>query len=207
MGYPVLPNSIFQITFEGSLYGQQVMTVMTYRFAAPADGDGPTITTYMKDYVNTALTGLYATYRACLSVDVVDLVQYYQWITPTRYAYDFLVPTARTGAIAQPAGAANLAQVVTRRGELAQRDNISNLHLPGIPQSVYEAGIITDGGHLDLLSTFVNTSTAQPSPAAGQTLYPSAFKRSSPADSAVLVTGIVGLTVRDMRRRTVGVGT
>lgn len=205
MAYEIVGPAVLQVTFEGLLYGQQVMTVMNYLYDDTVPIDGPDAILAAREFVNTAGTGLYAAYRTCLSEDVTFLMQHYQWITPQRYAYVTFIPAAREGVIASPAGTANIAAVVTRRGQLAARDQISNLHLPGVPQGSVTNGLLSVG-LLDDLDTFGETSLEPLPNGAFLEMVPVAFKRSAPANSRRLYTSYPQATARDMRRRTVRVG-
>lgn len=205
MSYDVTAGAIMQVTFEGRLYGQQVLTVMNYILRDPATLDGPALLEEAIVWVNVAGAGLYDKYIACLSEDVQLIQQHYQWIHPTRYAFVTHLPGTNNGAIVQSAKTGNISQVVTRRTERAGRDQVSNLHLPGVPNEEVNAGLISDG-HLEVLQAFGGRSTLPMDLGGFVTLYPCPFRRSAPSDGPTLTTSYPQAQARDMRRRTVGWG-
>lgn len=206
MAYEVDNLAIMSIAFEGLLFGQQTITTMHYQFvAATGPVDGTTAISVARTKVNTAGSGLYPNYTACISRDVQNLRQYYQWITPTRYAYVEFVPTSDTGEVDEDCIAPNLAYVLTRRGQLATRSNISNLHLPGVVASAVDGGYVTEGQRANL-GQFGQASVNNIDLAGLGTLIPVAFHRANSAISAQLFTYYPAFTIRELRRRTVGLG-
>ena len=205
MPYVVSPGSILAVSFEGLLYGQQVITTNHYVLSGETPEDGGNVITEMGPLIDGGAGSLYGAYRLAISQDVIDLAIFMQWITPNRYAYRTFVPANQDGAIASEAGAPNIAQVVTRRGELAIRRAVSNLHLPGIPQNGYSGGFL-EFTQLTLLEEFGQASVNQIPLTSGNTMKPVAFHRANPTLSEFLITQYGQPTVREMRRRTVGLG-
>ena len=206
MAYLVDNLAIMNVTFEGLLFQQQVMTSFHYQLTgATAPLDGGTLIGEMITKINTATTGLYDNWRNCIAADVVNVRQYFQWITPTRYAYTENVPAVAHGAMEEDCLTPNLAYVVTRRGELATRSNISNLHLPGVVNVGGNGGYVSDP-LLSLLTEFGFAACQQLSMSSGATMLPVAFHRANSAISAVMTRAYPQLTLREMRRRTVGLG-
>lgn len=205
MPYVVAPGSIMNITFQGFLHGQEVMTSMHYFLSSEAGEDGGNAIGEARVVVNTVGTGLYRLWLNCMSNQVIDIAQFFQWITPTRFAYQTFEAALRTGSIDEEAQIPNIAQVVTRRGELAGRHNVSNLHLPGLPTGRVDSGFLTNA-QLTELQAFVTKSCEVIPLASGAVLKACAFNRAAPASSALLVQGYVQPTSREMRRRTVGLG-
>lgn len=205
MPYDVTAGAILQVTFEGRLFGQQTLTVMNYILRDTATLDGPTLLEEAIVWVNVAGAGLYDKYIACLSEDVQLIQQHYQWIDPVRYAFVTNLPATNQGSIVNTAKTANISQVVTRRTERAGRNQISNLHLPGVPTEEVNAGLISDG-HLTTLQAFGTRSVLPMDLGGFITMYPCPFRRSAPAEAPTLTTSYPQAQARDMRRRTVGWG-
>lgn len=205
MAYEVDGGAVMQVTFEGDLMGQQVMTTFSYIFESEAPVDGVQAISIMQTDVNTAVTGLYAKYRAAICSAVNNLRQVYQWVTPVRYAAVTLIPTVRTGSIVTEPLPANVCAVITRQGDLAKRTDISNLHIPGLPIAAVADGYI-DGAHAAKLQELIEIALAEAVVGFGTLMKPVAFHRSAPALSSVLRTGYVQDTSRVLRRRTVRVG-
>lgn len=206
MAYNVGDGAILQVTFEGSLFGQQVMNVFSFRMRDTSTVlmDGAAAIALAQSAVNFATTGLYSRWRQCVSVNVVGIIQTYQWIAPLRYRAMTLIPTARTGAAGECL-APNLGTTITRTSEQADRRGVSNTHIPGLPTTMVEGGIV-NADLVDNLNALVTAALEPMVLPFGHTLVPVAYHKAEPEDSRQLTTGYAHNTSRDMRRRTVGVG-
>lgn len=207
MAYVINVGSVLEIVFEGRLLGQQTITSFSYLFdtgSALSIPDGRAAVVEALATVEV-VGGLLDKYLACCSDQLVDVKAYGQWITPVRYAYVSGTRALDTGSLAQLANTPNVAGVITRRGEIADRRNISSTHMPAIPASSYGAGVVS-GGQVALYETLLDEMLVNLTVAPGAVLYPCAFHRALPPASRVLKEGFVEPTVRVMRRRTVGVG-
>lgn len=205
MAYPITSLSILQVVFEGKHDGQQVISVMSYIYddlTTKPDGRAEIVSVLSQVM---APDGLYEKYIACVSVDVSDIRCYGQFITPIRYAYVRAVGDGVSGANAGPCLPSNTAQVVSRRGDLADRANISDIHLPGVPVGAVISSELT-GPQLTLLQSFGTASVQPYVSATGGNYQPVAFHRESPVLSRKLTESFPQDTVRVMRRRTVGLG-
>lgn len=203
--YTLQPNSIVQLTFEGLHDGQRTITVMSYindTLTPVADGQAQ-VASFLSSVMGVG--GLYESYQACCSVDVKNIRAYGQVIELNRYAYIQAMGDGGDGAALGACMPANTAQVVTRRGELADRRNISTLHLPGVPISAVADSFLTDP-QIAILQSFVDVSLLPIITVGGAELNPCAFRRADPVGSRHLTMGFVQNTVRILRRRTVGVG-
>jgi len=211
--YPVAPvGAIFLTTFRMTFCGEQLIN--TYYHRVEANAGGLTINS-LSDQMNTVFSaggGLVATHNALREVacmlDRIDI----QMIKPARYVqipYVKTMPgthTSTTGILDTP----NLAAVITRRGEEANRRNVGSLHIPmPDPIGVATDGEITDAtykGHLGELATeMLNSlqdgmSTWKFDPVLWN------FKRGVGSPRIPIVGTAVHPTVRVMRRRAVGRG-
>lgn len=206
MPYLLVPDAIVQVTFEGIHDGQQTITTLNYKNVNTSPViDGRLQVASLLDNI-TAAGGLYDLYCLCLSQDVQNIRIYGQVITPTRYAYVQGTNAGGNGSIPGPCMPANTAQVVTRRGDIADHHNISDLHLPGVPiASVLDSKLTVQ--QLVALQTFLDESLRSYVTAGGASLVPVAFNRTTPSTSRELIEGYPQDTVRIVRRRTVGLGT
>jgi len=201
----MMKNSIVQLTFEGRHDGQQTLTTMSYQYVDDATViDAKPV---LQAFGNVALGAghVWEKYLQCLSVDVGDLLPYVQLIGPPRYAYIAATIVPENGLLTGPCLPANTAQVVTRRGDIADRRNISTLHLPGVPVAAVENSFLLPAQQA-LLQSFVDQSCQAIVTPTGQLFVPVAYRRSDPAFSRKVTEGFVQNTVRVVRRRTVGVG-
>jgi len=99
----------------------------------------------------------------------------------------------------------NTAQVVTRRGDLADRRNVSTLHLPGVPVAQVVDSFLTITQQ-DILQSFGVSMLQEFVTPGGAELRPVAFRRVDPVASRPLTETFPQETVRILRRRTVGLG-
>jgi len=205
VAYLVPDRALLQLQFEGRLFGQQVMTVMTYRMTPGFDEEGPNLITEVEGLVKAA-GGLFEKWTDCLSEDVVDITRTYQWIKPTRYAFEtFVDDPVATGGIALPALPPNESQAVTRRAFLAGRKMTSTLKLPGLPIDKVVGGFLVDD-QLTRLGIFGTKSCEIINLVSGATLYPTPFGGAGWDETETLTLNYAHNTSRVMRRRTVRLG-
>lgn len=205
MPYEVDIGAVLAISIEGRQDNQQVITTLHYRLLDNSLGDGRAAALAMMSNLQQG-GDLFDAYKACLCDAVTDLTMYAQWVTPQRFAYVVSPEAPAMGVIGTAPLPANVAQVVTRRGEEANRRSISTLHLPGVPVAAVVGGIL-DGAQKALLQDFADIACDANILVGGATLQPCAFTRLAPDTSKLLVEGFPQDTVRVMRRRTVGLGT
>lgn len=207
MPYAISVGSVLEIVFEGKLLGQQTITSFCYLFDTGSALSIPDGRAAVVEALNTVTIagGMLDKYLLACSDQLVGVRAYGQWITPIRYAYVQAARPADDGQIAQLANTPNIAGVITRRGEIADRRNISSTHMPAVPASNYSAGTLV-GGQITLYETLLTEMLTNLTVGPAAVLYPCAFHRALPSASRVMKEGFVEDTVRVMRRRTVGVG-
>lgn len=206
MAYGIAAGSIMAVSAVGTMNGQETITTVHYRYAnltgTIPDGRAAIMTVLAAIRLPD---GWFSKYLDCMSSTVKNVQLYGQWITNTRYAYATDGEPALDGDIAGDAMPQNVAMVVTRRGDLADRHNISTLHLPGVPLDFVVNGNLTDDA-IAALEEFANATLQDFVLISGQELKPCAFRRSDPPVSRMLTEAFAQRTVRVMRRRTVGLG-
>jgi len=202
-------NQVYLVTLFGRLNNQTVLNTFMYKLSLV-----PAAQTVATAYgvINTALNPIHLLQDKFLAVapDNYHLVRkYVQCIDPVRYAKgEFAV--ALDGYAGSDANTCNLAAVITRRGEEANRRNVGSLHIPlPDPIGVAEDGEITDAtykGHLGELATEM-LNPLQDGLATWK-FDPVLFniKRGIGAPRIPIVGTAVQTSVRVMRRRTVGLG-
>lgn len=205
MAYDIAPDSVMQVQFEGRLFGQQVMTVMTYRMTGALTLDG---TTTLNE-INTALIaagGLWDKWLGCMSQDVQSCYRSLQWIKPIRYAYlSYLDTPLAQGLLVNDSLPPNDSQALTRRTEIAGRKETSTLKLPGLPAVEVTAGFISED-QITRLQDFGDQSCLVIPVGGGNEMKAIPFSPSGWAERNVLTTSYPHNTSRIMRRRTVGLG-
>jgi len=206
VAYGIAAGSIMAVSAVGKMNGQETITTVHYRYAnlTGTIPDGRAAIIYVLTQIRMA-GGWFEKYLACISGAVTGIQLYGQWITNTRYAYATDGVAAASGDLAATVMPQNVAMVVTRRGDLADRKNISTLHLPGVPASEVAAGVLSLDQQI-ALNDFANASIQPFVLTGGQELYPCAFNRNDPSFSRILTESFAQQTVRVMRRRTVGLG-
>ncbi len=205
MAYDIDPGAILQLSFEGSLFSQQIMTVLSYKLVGEGvlEDGAAAADAFLADAI--AAGGIYRLWLDCLAQSAINCDAYAQWITPTRYAYRTAGAGNQVGTIGFDCISPNYSAGITRRGELANRHSISNLHMPAVPDTGVQEGRI-QLVYETPLQTFMEKSLEAFTVGFGLDLVPVAFNRADPSASVVLVEGFLQDTARVMRRRTVGVG-
>lgn len=205
MAYPIEEGSILQVSMVGTNAGQMFVSLFNYWFT-----DGPTI----DDGHNAALESLgelaaagklLEKYTNIIGPNITNIEFYAQWIDPTRYARvrDFNGPYAGTHPF--DSLSPNYAVAITKRGQGAGRHDVGTLHMPGVPSSAIENGMLTAGALIDY-NALRDQVIAGFTIAGARTFNPILFNRAEPSASAYISTGFVQPTARVSRRRTVGVG-
>lgn len=196
-----------QLTIEGQQAGQQILTVLSYildRDVITPIADGRQAA---KDFLVEieSVGGLFDKYLACISQSGVNFNCFAQWITNTRYAALKGLRNDEGGAVAVSSPTPNMAAVITRAGDLADRHNVSNTHMPCVPSTFTANGFITGAGlaAYDNLIPFLLDPVVLPGLSI---IRPCAYNRVLSTASRLLLHGYTQLTTREVRRRTVGLG-
>jgi len=208
MGLPVANvNDKLLISFRGTVYGQRIINTFAYNLSGVAPF---TSWTDLITSLNTALIGagrLRQKFLACsITSYTLDTIRY-QVLFPTRYVAVDFPQVAQIGTLGSDAFTANTAVTITRRGQTANRQNISSLHIVGANDSALaDQGVLKAAYKTPLGVLGLELLTAYLLDAGATQLDPIIFHRTSPS----LVTGITQTltqdTLRVMRRRTVRVG-
>lgn len=204
-------NDKYLVTYRGSLCGQTLLSTFWYSLTAA----GPIAN--VDNAYDALLAGM--TIAGGLKDDFLG-------VCPNNYTldevwiqkvYDARVmkkvyALALAGSHGVDAPTANLAAVITRRGELANRRNVSTLHCP-LPDAsiVCTDGLITDAGYktdLGDLAAEIKKDITPPAPWAGSTFKPVVFQPGPPPGPMTnyIVQTVISPQARVMRRRTVGLG-
>lgn len=206
MPYIVPEGATLQLTLEGSMEQQQVMTVLHYRaIIETAIGDGYAALMLILNEV-TASDQLKDQWLDCLSTAVTNVKTRAQWITPTRYGAREKIVAPSSGQVAGAAMPVNAAAAITRRSEGSGRGQLATIHLPGLVKDAVVDGLITAAQQAKM-TVFADATINTITPAGGTfTLQPIIFNRAAPNLSPFPVNYTVQRTVRTMHRRTVGLG-
>lgn len=208
---PLPADALINVTYRGTLFGQRVMTTTSWRNLSPSGGasDFEQLQNIATFFATGGGLSLLQAYLEATSFDlnVDDVVV--QEIYPTRSA--MITQTIdEPGLIAQGALVPNVAAVIVRKTELAGRDQLSPLHIPGVPLGTnVVAGSWTDPyrGVLEVLG--LASYSEKTVPVTGGSLTLNGVIINAPYDAGLfsrLRTHTVNLRARVMRRRTVGLG-
>jgi hypothetical protein len=146
-------------------------------------------------------------YLACVTHDYVLLQIWYQTIAPGRFAKYPVTAVGKIGAFTGESQTANLAAVITRRGDLGNRHNVSTLHVPiGTDDNSMEDGELTVDlkAVMDALAIQMNSSITLSSPVTG--LAPVINNGPNANDYSPITNTFTGDHIRVMRRRTLSLG-
>lgn len=210
MAVPVAGEKIL-VTLVGELFGQTTMNTFWYEITdAGSSASNQNIQNRLLDGLSV-IAGLFDKATTCMPDNWEGKEVWAQTIYPTRFA-----KTIRTFAVPgsdQAATTANVAAVIVRRGNLANRHNVGTVHIPissaissvdngliVIPSALNTALGLLSQVMLDQITAGTGVGDSEFSPVLVDTTFPG-------AGNSVLITNTsVKRTVRVMRRRTVGLG-
>lgn len=208
---PTVVTDRYRVTFVQRLYGQRVLNVIWYQPTAIPD-PAPDRWDAMGSLAD-AMTGAGKIQTRMAHAQSEDLtheeirVNVYNGDNVARYPF-FALSAVLAGEVAVPAGTANVALSIEKRASFPAghpRMGIGRFQLGGIPNDAYEEGLFTPA-YLDLASGLRDELTAA-IVTAGVTFQPVLVNFPEGGSSVEPIFGTsIKRTVRDMRRRTVGVG-
>lgn len=205
MPIPVAPpNTVFSVTIEGDLLGQQVMSVFHYQYRGDASVPHDDAIAALTELVE-APNQLYDNYRAAVPENLTNLIIRYQRTHPVRYAQVVEIPPLRTGT-RDICTTPNVGFAITKQCEEAGRGFVGTVHVPGLAPADQDGGFLTVGfkAIADILADQIQQVVSVGG--AGNRIVPVLFKRSNPALCPQVTNTFTQDTVRVMRRRTVRVG-
>ncbi len=206
MAIPLSVGDVLEVSFEGRLAGQQVMCLHHYkvREGEQADFDNWVQTSFgpwLEDAGHP-----YNLFVNAISSAVDALGIFVQIIFPQRRRYVSYTPLDTAGLLGPAALPPNDGAAVIKRGDLARRDNIGVMHVPGIPVVDVTDGIIS-APQVGRLQALADSLALVYEPGGGQPVMdPILFHREEPPSGARVTAGFAADTIRVMRRRTVGLG-
>jgi len=199
-------NSKVLVTFVGTIDQQILMNTFVYHLGTVTG----TVTVggfYASlDTLLSAAGGLVQKFLACCPQNYELAYVRYQIIAPIRYAASTVVKNL-PGQIAHDATMPNVNAVILRRGELANRQNVSTLHVPA-PNDLtsIDNGLIT-AVYTVILQDLADEVLVGISTNAGAVVgEPVIFNRDAPTQVTRIVEARPEPTARVMTRRTVGRG-
>jgi len=195
------------VTLKANLLAQVIMSTFVYRITSVT---GTPNMHDVFDALDTKLKtagNLVPKFLASVTHDYILHEIWYQTIAPGRFAKYPVIATGLIGGFTGESQTANLAAVITRRGDLGNRHNISTLHVPiGTDDNSLEDGELAVDLQtvLAALAIQINSSITLSSPAVG--LSPVINNGPNAADYSPITNTFVSQGVRVMRRRTLRVG-
>lgn len=213
MARPVALGAILELSLVGRHAAQKTLNVLHYGISDMTGGptvDGDLITDSLLNtyWNNLGPGGILGKYLSCISDDFTLERIRTQWIHPTRYSFTEIVPEEQIGAVVDPALPPNVSAVLGKRNESVGRHNRGSIHLPAVPSSWVENGLLTTASlapHQELILMLKNSLNVTVGSGTA-TLRPLIFNQTTPADSAGVSEMVAMPTIRIVRRRTVGVG-
>lgn len=208
----VAVGDIIEVTFEGLLHGQQILTKWHYRCGSIVGGvlTQEDMATELHTKMHGA-TGLKTAYQLCLPSQWSGVFDWYQVIKPTRYVAFKIGTSGDAGTSTFDANTANVAFCLTSRGELAGRKYVKTSHIPMPEDSGFAVnGYVNALGLTALGNLGLKVRTTLQLINGGRTaeMVPIIFHRNGLAGQnyTYIVDTIPQPTIRVMRRRTVGIG-
>lgn len=201
MPTPLSNNATVQVVINSALNGQAILNVLHYRF----NGTAPDYTLAMAS-LNAAIKGtggIIDNLLSCMSNEAQIVSIWSQPIYPVRYRA-VPEPVGGNGLTLGEAMPQNVAAVLTKQSESAERWGIGSFHIGGIARDSVTGGNINVG-----LTTPMNVLGLQLTQSFedGEFQFtPILWSPRTPARQTPWNLFKVQRTVRVMRRRTVGVG-
>jgi len=201
----VTAGDVLQVTLVGDSAGQQILNTFHYGMA--------TVTgTPTQAAVATEVTAklqaageLVDKFLGCMPPEYNLDYMWVQFVLDTRYQKS-VFSIGSPGTSPQHASTANLAAVITRRGPVANKRNLGSLHLlypnkdTGVANGDVSAAQLTA---MDLLASKVILTYAL---ATLGSIAPILIHGTSKLNAIPITSAFSQITLRTMRRRTVGVG-
>lgn len=205
MAYPIVNQSICEVSFEGRLNGQQTISLFHYVVTDSTyitDGQAA-----LEEFIQLLREagGLFDNYRIPLSTELQGLNIYAQLVYPVRYRYTTDGQPDTTGDAPGGSYPPNVQASITRAAEKSGRKYISHLALPGIPMDAIDNGLI-DPLFTASMNGLCDSIVQEHVLAGGATFTPCIWHRTSTPNHDQIVLAFPQPTSRVMRRRTVGLG-
>lgn len=200
-------GDIFTVIFKGTIAGQTILSTFAYKVLT-LDGNPTVASIYdgMHTALDTAVGGLRDRFLDLCPDNYFSVSSIFQKVATIRVASKTF-ETVLPGNYGFTAATANLAGVITRRGEFANRRNVSSLHVPYPDQETgLTGGLVTTNWRT--VASALETAMKAPitlAPSA-TTMQPVIYNRLGSPNNAPIVTTVSNQQLRVMRRRTVGLG-
>lgn len=199
-------GDVIQVTMKGVWHGQMVQNILKYGVASITGA--PSTSTFAAG-LQTALIGaggLYAKFLACCppqyNLGYVDI----QTIAPLRVVASTFNPTM-AGTYGQDSSTANLAAVITKYGDFANRRNIGSIHIPTANLDPEMSNGSISNALTTALIALAPLIASDISMSGLGSVTPVLLRAKGTTAQAIPIQSCqIRLTVRTMRRRTVGVG-
>lgn len=203
----VLAGDNVLMTINGALCGQTVMSTFCYVIESVTGSIDDT------DLFGAFRTSICAAgelvdkYLACCPSNYVKGNLWFQIVRPQRIQKRVFGNSAPGGLSPYVADMPNVATTILRRGDIADRKNISTLHVPAPTTNDW-----IDTGSLTIEALTANQALATKVLKSYTTatfvanFYPSILNKGTSSDVTPIISASAETTSRVMRRRTVGVG-
>lgn len=206
MSYPIAGGSVLEVTIETQVASQTCLTLLHYRLGTIGVPDGlAAIDAFDAVFNGDGFDSVVNRYADCLAQNVTIVALRYQWIYPLRYTRVTKSPGTTSGAVSSDASPPATAAALTKRAQLAGRKNRGTVHMPGVPLSFLNGGIVTGPGLAAYNSLCIVLSNPI-SVSGGAPTTPIILNRTTPTTSQDVVSCSPESTLRTMRRRVVGRG-
>jgi len=203
MAWVLQGQSIVEVAIRGTLFGQRTLSLFHYRYNTNVNAaNGFPIIDLLATILNDA-GGLVENYAACcsqnLTIDFLSIQKVHPAPRIRRYNFD---PSAPTGTNIAACLSPNHACAITRQADEATRHGTGTLHMPAVPVTFMEDGLITGAADAAYTTLAEEMLVHQD----GGLWVPVLYNRVAPADSLNITRTTVQNTLRVQRRRTVGLG-
>lgn len=195
------------VIFNGSMLGQRCMSKFCYG-VEEMTGNPEQKAAFEALHLDFLIDGhLIQKFLKCTPPDYVMFDVWYQVIAPARWALYRKPALGLIGSFAGAAYTSNIAGVITRRGDLGNRKNVSSLHVPiGTSAQEIGDGYIGQGLSAALQNLAVEIVKPINTTGAVMKLYPVINNGDAANAYTTIIDAFVQPEARTMRRRTVNKG-
>lgn len=199
------PGDVILTSFNGLWHGQKVLS--TFYWGINTVTGAPSNAAFIAALDAQLLSGgnLVLKFLPCAPPQYTLVERWHQFVAPLR-TQKVIVTSGLAGTGATASTTANVANVITRRGDLANKHNVGSLHVPASNANVGYANGLIGAAQQALLQTLATQMLAPVVMAGVGSVLPILWFKPSILNATPITSTTVQQTIRVMRRRTVGVG-
>lgn len=198
-------GDIILISFDGVMLNQRLNSSFRYKVGSVVGGPTNNAFAAAIEAAIIAAGNLVPKFLACCPPSYLLNFIWVQTIAPVRVQKS-IFSLSNVGTFGFDASTANVATVITRRGDLANKHNVGSLHVPNANLDTNASGGTISANQLTANNTLGTQMLQAITVGALGSIFPVLWNGGPTTNSTSITSTQSQLTTRVMRRRTVGVG-